>query len=250
MMLRKLSAIGAVSACFGLALPSIGQEVLPGYDLFDTQAGTTFQGAPFVGVPVGSYNFGGSIGTQSVGNTDTIVQRLAPATPGSPTIPIVMDALQLESATPISLGGGPLGFYFVTLQSTDGAGPASTGSMTINFSNPGSGTFTSFFDVFADIHFGAPNGPIVAQPVLTLQNPGASWGNVAPPGATLINGVDNMLNGANTANDFWPMGSFTESEPGATHVVAPDVVPEPSTFVGLLMGAGAFLARRRTVAAV
>jgi hypothetical protein len=172
MKLRKFSAVGAVSASLGLVLPLFGQQVDPGWDLFDTQAGTTFQGNPFVGDPVGSYNFGGSIGTQSVGNTDTIVQRLAAATPGSPTIPLLMDALQLESATPISFGGGPLGFYFITLQSSDGTGPASTGSMTINF---GPNTFTSSLDVFFDVHYGALNGPIVYANDFVLSNPGASW---------------------------------------------------------------------------
>jgi hypothetical protein len=157
-----------------------------------------------------------------------------------------MDALQLETATPVSLGGGPLGYYFFTLQSSDGSGRASIGSMTIGFNNPGSGTFTSFFDVFVDIHYGALNGPIVAQPAFPLNNSGAPWSNVAPPGATLINGVDNLLNKADTANDFWPT-TVIESEPGATHVVTPDVVtPEPSTLLAgalMLLPFGASTAR-------
>src|SRR5271155_4446714 len=98
-----------------------------------------------------------------------------------------MDALQLETAAPTALLGGPVGFYFITLQSSDGTGPASTGAMTINFAP---NTFTSSLDVFFDVHYGALNGPIVYSTDLTLSNGGAPWGNIAPAGSQLINGVN------------------------------------------------------------
>lgn len=113
--------------------------VNPGWDLLQTVSGTTFQGVPFFGVPLGSYDFDGTIGVQDVGNTDTIIQRLTAGTVPSPTISIQMNALQLETAAPTSLFGGPLGLYFITLQSVRG-GSASAGNMTIDF---GAGTFNS-----------------------------------------------------------------------------------------------------------
>ena len=229
-----LSALGAGSL--------LAQNVLTGWDLLETQVGTTFDGAPFVGVPLGTYNFGGTIGVQNVGNTDTIIQRLSTVTAPSGTTPLQMDALQLESATPVSLGGGPLGFYFITLQSADGTGPASTGAMTINFSP---NTFSSSLDVFFDVHFGALNGPIVLQSNLALSNPGTPWGNVPPPGAITINGVNQNLNGNNNLSDFWPNGSFSETEAGTTHVVA-DATPEPATMaLAGLSGLGLLLFRRQ-----
>jgi len=173
----------------------------PGYDLLVTTSGTTFDGAPFVGLPLGTYNFGGSIGLQNVGNTDTIVQRLGTANAPSGTVAIQMDALQLVSATPISFGGGPLGFYYVTLQSVDMTGPASTGGMTINFAP---NTFTSSLDVFFDVHYGALDGPIVDKSDAILSNGGDTWGNVAPAGAITIPGVNLNLNGNDTTDDFWP----------------------------------------------
>jgi hypothetical protein len=138
-----------------------------------------------------------------------------------------MDALELESATPTTLGGvGPLGFYFITLQSTDNTGPASTGSMTINF---GPNTFTSSLDVFFDVHFGALNGPIVYASDLVLSSASTAWGNVAPGDALLINGVDNLLNGTTTANDFWPAGTYSQTSASLTQdVAAASAVPEPS----------------------
>ena len=44
--------------------------VLPGYDLLETSPGTTFGGVAFHGVPLGTFDFGGTIGVKNVGNTD------------------------------------------------------------------------------------------------------------------------------------------------------------------------------------
>jgi hypothetical protein len=147
---------------------------------------------------------------------------------------------------------GPLGNYFITLQSTDGTGPASTGVMTINNSGPG-GTFSSTLDVFFDIHFGSLTGPIVAENNLLLSSSDVPWSHMAPPGAVLIDGVDNMLNGTNTANDFWPT-PFTETEGMfAMHKVDPTSaagVPTPAPLpAGALLAVGvAWLCRRRQTA--
>jgi hypothetical protein len=157
-----------------------------------------------------------------------------------------MDALQLMSTTPTTLGGlGPLGYYYITLQSTDNAGPVSTGAMTISFANSAGGTFTSALDVFFDIHYGALNGPIVYMSNAALSNPGDTWSRTAPPNSVLINGADYLLDGNDTTEDFWPGAPLIESEPGATHVVAPASLPEPASMALLLAGGGLALRRRR-----
>ena len=50
--------------------------VQPGWDLFETVPGTSFSGVPFVGVPLGTFDFdndfGRGLGVKSVGLTDTI----------------------------------------------------------------------------------------------------------------------------------------------------------------------------------
>ena len=52
----------------------------------------------------GDVDFGGTIGVQNVGDTDTIVQRpFAASGPGIDSIPIEMVSLQLESVVPIDL---------------------------------------------------------------------------------------------------------------------------------------------------
>src|SRR5437867_1582659 len=168
-----------------------GPIVAAGFDLLTTVDGTTFDPdgpgpmvpIPFMGVPLGSFNFGGSIGIKPTGATDTIVQRKAPATTPASTIPIELVALQLQSVNPIA--GHSL---FITLQSVRG-GPASTGQMTINFVP--SDTFTSFFDIFFDVRQDSLTGPIVqsgTDHIVTLGS--VPWSETPPPGTLVIHGVN------------------------------------------------------------
>ena len=162
MRLKHLIGLVVGTVAFYASSAFAQTDVLPGYDLFESLPATEFMGQPFQGVPIGNYNFGGIIGVKNTDLTDTIVQRLSTASVASTpntAAPISLQLLdlQLESTTPTTLGGlGPLGFYFITTQSQDGDGPASTGSMSITFASPAGGTFASSLDVFFDIHFGAP----------------------------------------------------------------------------------------------
>ena len=71
------------------------QDIAAGWDLFSTDPGTTFGPIPFEGAPLGSFDFGGTVGVQDVGDTDTIIRRLDDATFGGPaTIDIELVALQ------------------------------------------------------------------------------------------------------------------------------------------------------------
>jgi hypothetical protein len=224
-----------------------------GWDLLWTQPGTQFLGDSYVGVPLGNYNFGGAIGLQYVGYTDTIVHRLVNATvPGpvppsqSTTISIQMDALQLASAVPISFGGGPLGTYYITLQSARG-GPASLGSMTISFdSQVGEpfttphGTFDSSWDIFFDVRYAALNGPIVYSADMALGSTGTEWVHYPPNSALLIDDVNFQLKEDNTIyQDFWPLGIIGEDCPqgaGTHYVIA--TIPEPTSSSLAVLGIG------------
>jgi len=247
--LRSVVALAFVVLAATSAAPRVRADtVLAGYDLFQTDAANTnFNGVPFMGVPIGLFNFGGSIGVQNVGNTDTIVQRLSSVTAppgGSGTSSLIMQAPQLETTAPPT-AFGPLANYFIPLQSPRG-GPATTGTITINFANPTpgpppptqpvAGTFTSFFDVFFDIRMGSLTGPIVFSGELPLTNSGAQWSHYPPPGATQIVGVNAFLNGQDHSNDFFPIGGFIEKHPTQGQHAAYDAgavnpfsVPEPST---------------------
>jgi len=245
-------------------------SVLAGYDLFTSVSpGTNFGGVDFQGVPLGSFNFGGAIGTQGTGTADTIIQRIndvtAPAG-GSGVTRLEMVALQLVSALPVDFGLG-LGFYYITLQSIRG-GPASTGDMTINFADPTpgppppdqpvGGTFASTINVAFDVRFGAPDGPIVPNlsDTLALSQQGAFWSHYPAPGTLLIDGVNSNLNGQNHAFDFFPIGAFEETHPnGAMHTViatGSGTIPEPSSIflggIAVVFGAGLACRRRRAAA--
>jgi len=221
-------ALFAILAVVGFAAPQAGYALAvdQGFDLTHTQDGTLVEGTPFNGLPLGSFDFGSSIGVQSTGNTDTIIQRLGSAiVPNSPLpqttgVDTELVALQLVSATPINFLGFGLDFYYVNLQSARG-GPASLGSYSITFNNADGGTFDSFFDIFFDIRKGSLNGPIILSDQVQVTSIDAPWGRTPPPGAVLIDGANYKLNGVDTSTDFWPPST---------------VVSEPATL--LLLGSG------------
>lgn len=239
----------AFAGVMATALPgNAALTVLSGWDLLATQTGTSFMGVPFVGVPLGTYDFEGTIGVQSVGNADTIMHRLSSSTVAVPgvaaPIPIELVQLQLVSAVPFPVEPG-FAFYYITLQSnrtnTDiyPVGPHSTGAMTITFGPepaPGEahGTFNSFFDVYFDIRVGALDGLIVDSGVLQMSSTGTEWGHDAPAGAAIIDYVNFELNGTDGTNDFWPIGIIDEMHPsGAVHKVTFSSIPETATIMPL-----------------
>jgi len=232
--MNKFAVAIAALAALTAGRASAGM-ITDGYDLLETTTPTTFLGQNFQGVPLGTYDFGGTIGVKNVGMTDTIVHRtatdantLVPA-----TIPVQMLSLQLQSTTPFDPGAGT-DFYYVTLQSNrsggeGGPGPATVGNLSnvIESNPPFGGTNDSFFDVFFDFRKGALNGPIVFSDELQLTATNNPWTHLPPPGTLLIDGVNHNLNGTDGSTDFFTAG--TESHPsGAQHSFMPTAVPEPS----------------------
>ncbi|HUO10397.1 MAG TPA: PEP-CTERM sorting domain-containing protein [Phycisphaerae bacterium] len=242
------------AVCLGAtALPALAaNDILPGYDLFQSLPGTELNGQPFIGDPLGTFNFGGTIGVQGVGNADTIIQRLGSAV--SPTLPstspvtvqVQMQALQLMTPTPVDLGAGT-GFYFVTLQSARPAGGTpTTGNLSISFDSTGSGgTFDSFFDVFFDIRFGSLSGPIVQSTDITLTGTGNTWTRTPPTGSLELPGVNYQLNKTDTSEDFWPVPPVTESHPGVGVHIVTEASPEPASLALFGIGALALLGARK-----
>jgi hypothetical protein len=232
----------------GIALAAVpgrcragGLIVDKGYDLFQTTTGSSFPGlGDLVGVPLGKFNFGS--GAVGVGTTDTIIQRLDDVTVAAAgdtgSTRLLVNALQLETATQVDFMNLGMDNYFVTLQSTHG-GPKSTGTMDITFASAAGGTFTSTLDMNFDIRKHSLNGNIVASLDLMLSNSGASWGRIPPAAAELINGINYKLNGTDTSNDFWVTPPLIEKHPGGgQHQVRDASVPEPATWV---MGATAMV---------
>lgn len=217
-----------------------------GWNLFESTSPTTFNGEAFEGVPLGTFDFGGTIGVQDTGTADTIVERLGVATVPSAPLPataapidIELVALQLVSVAPIDFGAG-LDFYFITLQT---AAP-SVGEMTITFDDPASGTFSSFIDVAFDVRKGDLAGDIVTSALLRLSSSDVPWDRTSPADALEIDGVNHLLNGLDITTDFW-VDDFTEEHPsGARHSVTL-ATPEPGTLSLLAISTLAFARRRR-----
>ena len=89
--------------------------MLPGWNCFDTVSGTVYNGLLLEGVPLGTFDFGS--GPVSVGNTDTIIQRLGTVNASGGTMSISVVALQLQTVNQVNLGAG-LGYYFATLDTS------------------------------------------------------------------------------------------------------------------------------------
>lgn len=94
----------ALTWCLGANNVAIASPIGPGFDLFHTPEGTTS-----VTTIVGTIPLRGRPIDPNLGDTDTIVQRLAGIDPlpvgGTGTVPIVIVALSLESTTPVSISG-------------------------------------------------------------------------------------------------------------------------------------------------
>ncbi len=223
---RSMRWILGAAACalLVLNLPSVARAspigtVAKGWDLFMTLDGTTFGGIPFMGVPLGCYDFGsGCVDTHA---TDTIVRRLEDAHAPSEAIDIQMVALQLVSKAAVDLGAG-LGLYYITLNPAH----SSLGTMTIFFDPQ----FVSIIDVHFDLHFGSLDGPIVIMNGSDQIAGGANWSD-QQNNSLVIPGVN---------GGFFPE-PFDEQGLLAKHRVMPTAVPEPSTV--LLAGIGGALAR-------
>ena len=249
--IRRSVILGILTTVLIVVFPSASQAdplVLRGYDLFVTEpegskvnlgpAGVQ----PFRGVPLGTFDFGN--GPVNTFNADTIVQRLGDASPASPTISLQVVAMQFMSVNQFNLGGGN-DFHFITLQSIRG-GPASLGLMTITFGPEGTphGTFDSTLSIFFDIRVGSLDGPIVFSGSKTLTVFNVPWTHFPPDGALLIPGVNFLLNGQNSLNDFFPIGPVMHVNPdGSMHTVRTADVPEPTTISLLAMGIAGVAAR-------
>ena len=121
-LIKQIAVLGLVVA--GLACPSVSRAddytIHSGWDLFVTDPNvTTFMYVPFQGVPLESFNFGGT--NQNVGNTDTIMYRptniVGPDGGGSTSFTANLVAWQLRTVNQTDFGGlAPFGYYYLTLQ--------------------------------------------------------------------------------------------------------------------------------------
>ncbi|MDB5821361.1 MAG: putative exosortase interaction protein [Herminiimonas sp.] len=226
----------AVFAILSGSVANASTTVNAGYELLTSLPGTVFGGVPYAGVPLGTFDFGGTIGTQSVGNADEVVHRLSD-TSGTP-IATQLLALQLVTTVPVDFGLGT-GFYYITLQSARG-GPASLGQRTIFFgpeAPAGSphGTFDSFFDVFFDLRLGSLNGPIAISGDSLLTANAVPWSHFPSPGALELNGVNTLSGGNDRSRDFWP-DPLDALGPAGEHRVTVASIPEPATYLLLSIG--------------
>jgi PEP-CTERM motif len=230
--------IGVLTCAMLVASPRNARAsdiLFPGFDLFDPITGTEVflisDLYPFVGDPLGSFDFGA--GPVPTGNADTIIERLTSAMgPGSVSIPVQLRAMQLVSTTPIDIGFG-LDFHYLTLQAA-----ASLGTMVWTedpgFHGPpppphGVANYLVLNWLF-DVRLGSLGGPVVFSDLKTLSSDPTPWSHFPPPGAVLIPGVNSFLNGTSPDNDFFFLETFSLNAADGTHILTQTAtIPEPAT---------------------
>lgn len=221
--------------------------VAPGYDLLYTLPGTEYNFGGFAGVqsfsgvPLGTFDFGGTTGIQNVGETDTILYRTEAATSSDGLIDIEMVALSLRSDNVFSLDGvSPAEYWTVNLLQDTGS------TMNISFNAAGTGgTFDSnlnFLVEFVGETSNVSTGPIAVN----MSQTDSTWGRDPLNNNILIPGINYHLNGFDNSEDFFT--GIAMHGPQHTHkTIDINGVPEPSTYI--TFGAASvflfFMARRK-----
>ena len=199
--------------------------VVLGTDYFRTLPGTydTLPGVgivDFVGVPIGP------------GAADTIIERTSDIVIGASattSVNLLMTALSLQSAAPVSLPGGDP-FIYATLDPDI----ASTGTMAIMGTLAG-GTFSSTLDVHFDICLApgadgvgcAAGTPLLFAGELTLTDTNSPWGPTMPanPVAVVTGLVGDQAANVHTNLESWQT-DFGPSRPAARR---PPAIPSAPT---------------------
>lgn len=191
-----------------VAAPAGAQEVIAGFDLYETQGGSHTFGGPYT-IPLdffapGSEPFTGTVVFQGeplgtyfacpgpIDPTDTIVRRLNNAVfPGGETIPIELVQLSLVSVNPITVtySGGPSELWDVQVTLP----VPQPGSMVIQKTHPNGGVFNAQFQVRPQFTFtrvpDAATRQFVPDPQpIQLAPTGSPWSYTPEPGMLEIPG--------------------------------------------------------------
>ncbi len=221
----------AVTAAFPAA--GRGQDtVAAGYELLQTVHGTGFsfpcpedepQIVALKGVALGSFDFGGGVGTVDVGRTDTILRRRQEAVAdaeGSATIEVEIVALSLASREPVELCGSPQQKIYITLNEGLTAALSDRGRRTLYFDpmtfdtarrEPGGPDPSLHY--WIDVS-GAESGFIGSYEKRFIIASEPRWSHQGPPGTLLIDGVNHLLDGAGEDADFFAVDTVVEDDAG------------------------------------
>lgn len=239
--------------------------ILEGYDLLHTTSASLFIGGSFVefeGVPLMTFDFGGSIGVQSVGGVDTIVHRTATgvgAYSGSVDIPIEFVALQLVSVAPVAALGGQVVFLtldlsapsvgstHLTFGATEPESIPTVGLPYYTTAGNGHGTIDNTFTINFELRAADASGPLLGSGSKSFGTPSpAEWSHFPMAGhGPLIEGVNYLLNGSDQGNDLWLNSTVLLHDAGdGTHGVS-NPEPEHYAVIGALGLVGFAVYRRR-----
>jgi hypothetical protein len=246
--------LGACAVLVLLAHPlsstCLGAAVSSGWELLATDGAFTHLpiggNQEFQGAPLGTFDFGGSIGVRPVGNADAILRRtLVSSDEWGSTYELQLAALQLMSVSPFD-GGAGVDHYYITL-AEPGVGTMFVwypGGMQIpDCANPNSDSvYDSSLEVGLNLRKGSVTGPIVESVGTQWSNMDCAWMFAPPDGALVIPGVNEgfWASCCPPPKHFLVVGS--SGQYGAYYAV-----PEPRHFalsVAVMLLAGGLVKRR------
>ena len=206
----------------------------PGYDEMKTQTAYFVPPSvppsppnppiPFTSNPLTTFNFGGSIGSQYVGDTDTIIQRTDASFTLANNGDHHVSAITVAAISLKTLDGS----LFATLNLNN----ASTGTIDIERTSDTGGIWTNDFTVHIDI-FAASTGTVVYTDIVKHFTGYGTWATTPGPYNS-----ETIIAGVNQNNNFWITGpAHHEVGDGTVHVVESiQSVPEPSSVALLMSG--------------
>jgi hypothetical protein len=194
--MKTPNSLRAVLLMCLISSPAWADPISPGFDLFETPAGSSSVDLTGMGlgvIPLEGYRppvsalFSPPWNNPAVNDTDTIVQRLAGISPlpvgGSGTIPIELVALSLQSVAPVNIGGN---FYDLTVLGGSlltPSDPSPVGNMIVNHTISNGGTFNATLPVHATLTFTQVGNPLntFSQPFADIFSSTSVWSHTPRP---------------------------------------------------------------------
>lgn len=194
--LQRLMVGAAVAVTIFASPRQCHAALASGWELLETTEALAVGGIQWKGVPLGSFDFGGQVGTRPVGTADSVIRRelISVGFDDTEVHHLVVEALQWVSLSPFDAGAG-MDVHYLTLSSPTPGGRLHT---FIGWDGQGIGPVCDHsLEVEFSVRKGALDGPIVRFGATRLGMIDMGWSAQTPSGALALSGLN---------ESFWVAG--------------------------------------------